>query len=49
MDLAHCAGLICGSYLLKPVSMRRPDKDFDPFAESPIDSVVAATVKVKVS
>jgi hypothetical protein len=28
--------------------MRRADKEFDPFAESPIDSVVAATIKVKV-
>jgi phosphatidylinositol phospholipase C beta len=38
---------MCG-YLLKPVCMRRADKEFDPFAESPIDSVVAATIKVKV-
>eukprot|EP00117_Sycon_ciliatum_P011116 scpid84422/ scgid12726/ 1-phosphatidylinositol 4,5-bisphosphate phosphodiesterase beta-4; Phosphoinositide phospholipase C-beta-4; Phospholipase C-beta-4 len=37
----------CG-YLLKPDVMRRPDRDFDPFAESPIDSVVAASVKITV-
>ena len=40
--------LMC-SYLLKPVCMRRPDKEFDPFVESPMDGVVAATLKVKVS
>ncbi|XP_062499193.1 1-phosphatidylinositol 4,5-bisphosphate phosphodiesterase beta-1-like [Corticium candelabrum] len=37
----------CG-YLLKPVCMRRPDKEFDPFVESPMDGVVAATLKVKI-
>ncbi|KAI8505595.1 1-phosphatidylinositol 4,5-bisphosphate phosphodiesterase beta-4 [Branchiostoma belcheri] len=37
----------CG-YLLKPEFMRRPDKTFDPFAESPVDGVIAATIEVEV-
>ena len=36
-------------YLLKPDIMRRIDnKSFDPFAESPLDGIVAATVTVQV-
>ncbi|RXG59788.1 1-phosphatidylinositol 4,5-bisphosphate phosphodiesterase beta-4 [Armadillidium vulgare] len=35
----------CG-YLLKPDFMRRFDKTFDPFAESPVDGVIAAQVAV---
>jgi phosphatidylinositol phospholipase C beta len=35
-------------YRLKPEFMRRPDKHFDPFAESTVDGIVANTVKVKV-
>jgi phosphatidylinositol phospholipase C beta len=37
----------CG-YLLKPEFMRRPDKSFDPFSESPVDGVIAAHCSVKV-
>lgn len=37
----------CG-YLLKPDFMRRPDKTFDPFAESPVDGVIAAQCAVRV-
>ncbi|XP_042209261.1 1-phosphatidylinositol 4,5-bisphosphate phosphodiesterase-like isoform X2 [Homarus americanus] len=37
----------CG-YLLKPDFMRRTDKTFDPFAESPVDGVIAAQVSVSV-
>ncbi|XP_069940741.1 1-phosphatidylinositol 4,5-bisphosphate phosphodiesterase-like isoform X1 [Cherax quadricarinatus] len=37
----------CG-YLLKPDFMRRTDKTFDPFAESPVDGVIAAQVAVSV-
>lgn len=35
-------------YLLKPDFMRRPDRSFDPFSESPVDGVVAAHCTVKV-
>lgn len=38
----------CG-YLLKPDFMRRTDRTFDPFAESPVDGVIAAQVAVSVS
>jgi len=37
----------CG-YLLKPEFMRRRDRQFDPFTESTVDGIVAATVQVKV-
>uniref|UniRef100_T1JJX1 Phosphoinositide phospholipase C n=1 Tax=Strigamia maritima TaxID=126957 RepID=T1JJX1_STRMM len=37
----------CG-YLLKPDFMRRPDRTFDPFAESPVDGVIAAQCSVQV-
>lgn len=37
----------CG-YLLKPDFMRRPDRTFDPFSESPISGVIAACCTVKV-
>lgn len=39
----------CG-FLLKPEIMRRTDvnKLFDPFAESPLDGIVASTLKIKV-
>ncbi|VDN07064.1 unnamed protein product [Thelazia callipaeda] len=37
----------CG-YLLKPDFMRRPDRSFDPFSESPVDGVIAAHCSVKV-
>ena len=36
-------------YILKPEFMRRKDRLFDPFAESTMDGVVAATVEVRVS
>ncbi|MCP9264716.1 Phosphoinositide phospholipase C [Dirofilaria immitis] len=36
----------CG-YLLKPDFMRRPDRSFDPFSESPVDGVIAAHCTVK--
>lgn len=35
-------------YLLKPEFMRRPDRRFDPFAESTVDGIIAGTVSVKV-
>ena len=35
-------------YILKPDFMRRNDRNFDPFAESTVDGVVAGTVSVKV-
>lgn len=38
----------CG-YLLKPDFMRRFDKQFDPFAETPVDGVIAAQCTVQVS
>lgn len=38
----------CG-FLLKPDFMRRPDRNFDPFAESPVDGVIAAQCSVQVS
>ena len=38
----------CG-YLLKPDFMRRHDKQFDPFAETPVDGVIAAQCSVQVS
>ena len=38
----------CG-YLLKPDFMRRQDKQFDPFAETPVDGVIAAQCSVQVS
>ena len=37
----------CG-YLLKPEFMRKFDKTFDPFAESPVDGVIAAQLGVSV-
>ncbi|XP_064623819.1 1-phosphatidylinositol 4,5-bisphosphate phosphodiesterase beta-4-like isoform X4 [Lineus longissimus] len=37
----------CG-FLLKPDFMRRPDRTFDPFSESPVDGVIAATCSVEV-
>lgn len=37
----------CG-YLLKPDFMRRADRSFDPFAESPVDGVIAAQCSVQV-
>lgn len=37
----------CG-YLLKPDFMRRPDRTFDPFAECPVDGVIAAQCSVQV-
>ena len=40
----------CG-YILKPEIMRRTDvnKVFDPFVESPLDGIVANTLKIKVT
>lgn len=35
-------------YLLKPDFMRRPDRKFDPFAESTVDGIIAGTVSVRV-
>ena len=37
----------CG-FILKPDFMRRKDRQFDPFAESTVDGIVAGTVHVKV-
>ena len=38
----------CG-YLLKPSIMTADNRVFDPFAESTVDGVIAASCKVKVS
>ncbi|CAL1539426.1 unnamed protein product [Lymnaea stagnalis] len=35
-------------YILKPDFMRRPDRHFDPFAESTVDGIIAGTVSVKI-
>ena len=35
-------------FILKPDFMRRKDKEFDPFAESTVDGIVAGSVEVKV-
>ncbi|PAV88183.1 hypothetical protein WR25_19754 [Diploscapter pachys] len=35
-------------YLLKPDFMRRPDRTFDPFSESPVDGVIAAHCSIRV-
>lgn len=37
----------CG-YLLKPDFMRRADRSFDPFADAPVDGVIAAQCAVQV-
>ncbi|KAL0829096.1 hypothetical protein ABMA28_003951 [Loxostege sticticalis] len=37
----------CG-YLLKPDFMRRADRSFDPFADAPVDGVIAAQCSVQV-
>ena len=38
----------CLRYLLKPEFMRRPERQFDPFSESPMDGVIAATCEVRI-
>lgn len=38
----------CG-YLLKPDFMRRADRNFDPFADAPVDGVIAAQCAVQVN
>ncbi|MEQ2170687.1 1-phosphatidylinositol 4,5-bisphosphate phosphodiesterase beta-4 [Goodea atripinnis] len=38
----------CCGYLLKPDFMRRSDRTFDPFSETPVDGVIAATCSVQV-
>ena len=35
-------------FILKPDFMRRKDRQFDPFAESTVDGIIAGTVEVKV-
>ena len=35
-------------YLLKPDFLRRADKYFDPFSESPVDGVIAAFCSIQV-
>lgn len=36
-------------FLLKPDFLRRSDKYFDPFSESPVDGVIAAYCSIRVS
>ena len=36
-------------YILKPDFMRRKDRQFDPFAESTVDGIVAGSVAIKVT
>jgi len=43
-----CHKFDCFRYLLKPDFMRRPDRTFDPFSESPVDGVIAAHCSVQV-
>ena len=43
----HFYTLFAG-YLLKPDFMRRDDRIFDPFAETPVDGVIAAQCTVQV-
>lgn len=33
---------------MKPEFMRRPERQFDPFSESPMDGVIAATCEVRI-
>ena len=40
--------LVSDRYLLKPDFMRRSDRMFDPFSETPVDGVIAATCSVQV-
>ena len=40
--------LVLSRYLLKPDFMRRPDRTFDPYSESPVDGVIAAFCSVRV-
>nr|QNT60760.1 phospholipase C beta [Dugesia japonica] len=35
-------------YLLKPEFMRRPERSFDPFSESPMDGVIAASLEIQI-
>lgn len=46
--LTACLMFYSCSYLLKPDFMRRPDRTFDPFSETPVDGVIAATCSVQV-
>ncbi len=48
--LITASGLCLDShrFLLKPDFMRRPDRMFDPFSETPVDGVIAATCSVQV-
>ena len=46
--MSHDSYLSFSSYLLKPEIMRRSEKAFDPFTESPFDGIIPATIKVKV-
>jgi phosphatidylinositol phospholipase C beta len=42
------AAFFLSSYLLKPDFLRRSDKYFDPFSESPVDGVIAAFCSIQV-
>ncbi|KFD49915.1 hypothetical protein M513_09244 [Trichuris suis] len=46
----NCGSGFCPErrYLLKPDFMRRPNRIFDPFSESPVDGVVAAYCSIRV-
>ena len=35
-------------FILKPDFMRRKDRQFDPFAESTVDGIVAGSVEIQV-
>ncbi|CAH8501960.1 unnamed protein product [Schistosoma mattheei] len=47
-DVAEVFDSQINCYLLKPEFMRRPERQFDPFSESPMDGVIAATCEVKI-
>ena len=36
-------------YILEPDFMRRRDRQFDPFAESTVDGIIAGAVQIRVS
>lgn len=48
-EYSYSNNLILCRYLLKPDFMRRPDRNFDPFSESPVDGIIPAHCSVQVS
>ena len=48
IQLVEFNTIYVSSFLLKPDFLRRSDKYFDPFSESPVDGVIAAYCSVQV-